>query len=174
MRPQPSLRSEGQRNAALARGVSFRASDAAYTNLEPDDPGLQDLYRSCDWAAAFASAARASRSAGGSAINHVAIAAGGHNRDDPQEIIGMLDSHWRSVARRIVDEVWGPTLSVLVDQAQTWGWSEDEINAQVKIWADMLREHYAPIVAPAMLDLLVEEMVVRVRRKNKRAAASTD
>jgi len=86
----------------------------------------------------------------------------------------MLDSHWRSVARRIVDEVWGPTLSVLVDQAQTWGWSEDEINAQVKIWADMLRDHYAPIVAPAMLDLLVEEMVVRVRRKNKRAAASTD
>ena len=86
----------------------------------------------------------------------------------------MLDSHWRSVARRIVDEVWGPTLSVLVDQAHTWGWSEDEINAQVKVWADMLRDHYAPIVAPAMLDLLVEEMMARVRRKNERSAASTD
>ncbi len=85
----------------------------------------------------------------------------------------MLDSHWRSVARRI-DEVWGPTLSVLVDQAHTWGWSEDEINAQVKVWADMLRDHYAPIVAPAMLDLLVEEMMARVRRKNERSAASTD
>jgi len=82
----------------------------------------------------------------------------------------MLDSHWRSVARRIVDEVWGPTLSVLVDQAHTWGWS----NAQVKVWADMLRDHYAPIVAPAMLDLLVEEMMARVRRKNERSAASPD
>jgi hypothetical protein len=82
----------------------------------------------------------------------------------------MLDSHWRSVARRIVVEVWGPTLSVLVDQAHTWGWS----NAQVKVWADMLHDHYAPIVAPAMLDLLVEEMMARVRRKNERWAASTD
>ena len=86
----------------------------------------------------------------------------------------MLDSHWRSVARSIVDEVWGPTLSTLVDRAQTWGWSEDEINAQVKVWADMLRDHYAPIVAPAMLDLLVEEMMARVRRKNDRSAASTN
>ena len=68
----------------------------------------------------------------------------------------------------------GPTLSVLVDQAQTWGWSEDEIDAQVKVWADMLRDHYAPIVAPAMLDLLVEEMMARARRKNERSAASTD
>ncbi len=83
----------------------------------------------------------------------------------------MLDSHWRSVARSIVDEVWGPTLSMLVDQAQTWGWSEDEINAQVNVWADMLRDHYAPIVAPAMLDLLVEEMMARVRRKNDCSAA---
>jgi hypothetical protein len=63
---------------------------------------------------------------------------------------------------------------VLVDQAQTWGWSEDEIDAQVKVWADMLRDHYAPIVAPAMLDLLVEEMMARVRRKNEHSAASTD
>jgi hypothetical protein len=108
------------------------------------------------------------------ANDHAAIAAGGYHRDDPQEIIVMLDSHWRSVARRIVDEVWGPTLSVLVDQAQTWGWSEDEIDAQVKVWADMLRDHYAPIVAPAMLDLLVEEMMARVRRKNEHSAASTD
>ena len=83
----------------------------------------------------------------------------------------MLDSHWRSVARSIVDEVWAPTLSMLVDQAQTWGWSEDEINAQVNVWADMLRDHYAPIVAPAMLDLLVEEMMARVRRKNDCSAA---
>jgi hypothetical protein len=38
----------------------------------------------------------------------------------------------------------------------------------------MLRDHYAPIVAPAMLDLLVEEMMARVRRKNERSAASPD
>ena len=63
---------------------------------------------------------------------------------------------------------------MLVDQAQTWDWSEDDINEQVKVWADMLRDHYRPIVAPAMLDLLAEEMMARARRKNDRSGTSTN
>ena len=57
---------DAKSNAALARGARFRASDAAYTNLEPDDPGLQDLYEvSAIGPPRFASAALASRPAGG-------------------------------------------------------------------------------------------------------------
>lgn len=75
----------------------------------------------------------------------------------------MLDPHWRSLARRIVEEEWGPKMRELIDQARAWGWSEDEITAEVKSWGGMLREHYAPAVTQAMLDLIVDEMMTCCR-----------